>query len=90
MKFYKYVTLEVAKIIISDGTLKFTSPVNFNDPFDFHPAALEKGLKKFTTRINNEVGNGLIKYKTNHRETKKTYKHFVTRSSGRPIHAACQ
>ncbi|MDQ0629414.1 hypothetical protein QFZ44_001990 [Pantoea agglomerans] len=71
MKFYKYVTMEVAKIIISDGTLKFTSPINFNDPFDFHPAVLKEGLTKFTNRLNHELGNGIRKYKNNHRESSK-------------------
>ncbi|MGC0844640.1 DUF2971 domain-containing protein [Pantoea agglomerans] len=71
MKFYKYVTMEVAKIIISDSTLKFTSPINFNDPFDYHPAVLEKGFKKFTNRINLTYSKGVKRYKTNHRESLK-------------------
>ncbi|MEL7695762.1 MULTISPECIES: DUF2971 domain-containing protein [Erwiniaceae] len=71
MKFYKYVTQEVAKIIIRDGTLKFTSPINFNDPFDYHPAVLETGFKKFAKRLNTELGQGIKRYKTNHRESLK-------------------
>lgn len=33
-KIYKYVSLDVAKIILRDGTLKFSKPSTFNDPFD--------------------------------------------------------
>jgi len=31
---YKYTSVEVAKIILKDLTLKFSSPLEFNDPFD--------------------------------------------------------
>lgn len=31
---YKYTTMEVAKIILSNQTLRFQSPLQFNDPFD--------------------------------------------------------
>ena len=33
-KIYKYVSLEVAKIILKDKTLKFSKPSTFNDPYD--------------------------------------------------------
>ncbi|MCK7164561.1 DUF2971 domain-containing protein [Enterobacter cloacae] len=71
MKFYKYVSAETAKIIITEGTLKFTSPVNFNDPFDYYPAVLEKGFHKFANRLNTEIGNGIKRYRTTHRESQK-------------------
>lgn len=79
MKFYKYTSADVAKIIIKDGTLKFTSPVNFNDPFDYHPAVLEDGFNKFARRLNSEIGNGVKRYKTNHRES---LKHLQSLRSG--------
>ncbi|PPE16887.1 DUF2971 domain-containing protein [Escherichia coli] len=71
MKFYKYVGAETAKVIIQNSTLRFTSPVNFNDPFDYFPAVQEEGFRKFTRRINDEIGDGVKRYKTNHRETSK-------------------
>jgi hypothetical protein len=32
--FYKYVTVETALLILQNRTLKYSSPVIFNDPFD--------------------------------------------------------
>jgi hypothetical protein len=37
IKFYQYRSAEITKIILKDSTLKFTNPMDFNDPFDFHP-----------------------------------------------------
>lgn len=71
IKFYKYVSADVAKIIIKDGTLKFTSPVNFNDPFDYHPAVLNTGFSKFARRLNKDIGKGIKQYKTSHSASSK-------------------
>ncbi len=35
--FYKYVTAEVASIVLSNRTLRWSSPTVFNDPFDVEP-----------------------------------------------------
>lgn len=70
-RFYKYVSVEVAKIILTESTLKFSNPVKFNDPFDYHPYVPDKGLSKFIRRINNTVGNGFKQYRTNHHHTQK-------------------
>lgn len=71
IKFYKYVSAEIAAIIITEGTLKFTSPVNFNDPFDYFPTVPTEGFHKFAKRLNQEIGGGVKRYKTNHRESSK-------------------
>ena len=34
VKIYKYVPLSDGQLIIASGTLKFTKPSEFNDPFD--------------------------------------------------------
>lgn len=70
-KFYKYVSVDTAQIILKDSTLKFTSPIDFNDPFDYHPYIDEKGFNKFVHRINNQIGNGVRQFKKNHLESKK-------------------
>jgi hypothetical protein len=31
---YKYMTTHVAKLVLTNGTLKFSTPLQFNDPFD--------------------------------------------------------
>ncbi|MDK1192617.1 DUF2971 domain-containing protein [Cronobacter dublinensis] len=44
--FYKYVSVQDALLIIKNGTLFFTNPMNFNDPFDIAPAFPKEGLNK--------------------------------------------
>ncbi len=34
MRFFKYVTADIARTILENGTLRFSSPAMFNDPFD--------------------------------------------------------
>ncbi|WP_269934580.1 DUF2971 domain-containing protein [Serratia liquefaciens] len=70
VRFYKYVGIESAKIIIKDATLKFTNPIDFNDPFDYHPTVDAKEFNKFIKRINNEIGDGIKRYKTSHSQLK--------------------
>ncbi|WP_421341944.1 DUF2971 domain-containing protein [Aeromonas veronii] len=57
MKVYKYLKFDDgAKCILKDGTLKFTSPANFNDPFDCRSTfnnelALQFYYKKYLDRF---------------------------------------
>ncbi|MEI9696131.1 DUF2971 domain-containing protein [Atlantibacter hermannii] len=44
--FYKYVSKEVAISIISNGTLMFSNPLKFNDPFDIAPTFPVLGRSK--------------------------------------------
>ena len=46
IKFYQYRSAEITKIILKDSTLKFTNPMDFNDPFDFHPTVPDVGFNK--------------------------------------------
>ncbi|WP_226092961.1 DUF2971 domain-containing protein [Dickeya oryzae] len=45
--FYKYVNKKDALLIINNGTLFFTNPLNFNDPFDVFPCVPKEGLSKY-------------------------------------------
>ena len=38
--FYKYMPPDVARIVLANRTLRWSSPVLFNDPFDIHPDTL--------------------------------------------------
>jgi len=40
--FFKYVTREVAKLIIKNHTLRWSCPVDFNDPFDHRFAFIDE------------------------------------------------
>ena len=54
-KFYKYVSIEGCLKIISEGTLKYTKPVDFNDPFDCYPYMPERGADKLFKRLAERV-----------------------------------
>ena len=54
IKFYQYRSAEITKIILKDSTLKFTNPMDFNDPFDFHPTVPDVGFNKFIKRVNGQ------------------------------------
>lgn len=41
---YKYVSMDVAKVILQTSTLGFTRPSDFNDPFD-EPVAIPASTK---------------------------------------------
>lgn len=41
--FYKYVTCDIAKIIIKDNKLRWSCPIAFNDPFDHRFAFINEG-----------------------------------------------
>lgn len=53
-KFYKYVKYEDCLKILSEGTLWFSKPVKFNDPFDCYPYFPQKGKDKVFNRLNNQ------------------------------------
>lgn len=57
IKFYKYMTIETALVVLTDSTLKFTKPTKFNDPYDFNPRAYAAGLNKFSSRLNEEYSH---------------------------------
>ena len=39
--FYKYMPPDTAKIVLCNRTLRWSSPILFNDPFDNHPDAMQ-------------------------------------------------
>lgn len=43
-KIYKYVDIVGLECILKNGTLKFTKPEDFNDPFEFHDSLVEREL----------------------------------------------
>ncbi len=60
---YKYVDLNGLKIILKNQTLKFSNPLDFNDPFEFHDNLVDRKLsakhqleiyKKFDKNITRE------------------------------------
>lgn len=53
-KFYKYVKFEDCIKILTEGTLWYSKPVNFNDPFDCYPYFPEKGREKVFKRLNKQ------------------------------------
>ena len=44
--FFKYVSKQDALLIINNGTLFYTNPMNFNDPFDIAPSFPAEGKSK--------------------------------------------
>ena len=54
---YKYVTLDVARIIAITSTLKFTNPSNFNDPFDCNISRLkfDASVSNIDPYVENEI-----------------------------------
>ncbi|MEG5733365.1 DUF2971 domain-containing protein [Enterobacter bugandensis] len=53
-KFYKYVKFEDCIKVLEEGTLWYSKPVNFNDPFDCYPYFPEKGREKVFKRLNKQ------------------------------------
>jgi len=62
--FFKYMSSDVAKIVLTDSTLRFTHPNKFNDPFDYYPTSSALGANKFIKRVQSEQPS-LQKNKTN-------------------------
>jgi len=61
--FYKYATEEAAKSILINKTLRFSSPLIFNDPFDVArklklPFNSEELNSKFCNELLNQIKNG--------------------------------
>lgn len=57
-KFYKYLKCEDGLKVLTLGTLKYTKPTEFNDPFDCYPYLPDKGFKKFYKRLLDDYANG--------------------------------
>lgn len=55
-KFYKYLKFEDSLKVLTHGTLKYTRPTEFNDPFDCYPYLPEKGWDKVYKRLNTQFG----------------------------------
>lgn len=55
-RFFKYLSSDVAKIVLSESTLKYSHPNNFNDPFDYYPTSNAVGANKFFKRVMSERG----------------------------------
>lgn len=49
--FYKYVTKDVAKTIIKNHTLRWSCPIDFNDPFDHRYAFIDESRLEATTEL---------------------------------------
>lgn len=43
-KLFKYIDAEGAMRMLSNATLQFTNPCDFNDPFDCHPSLIDFSL----------------------------------------------
>ncbi len=53
-RFYKYMSTDTCLKVLQEGTLKFTKPSDFNDPFDCYPYMPQQGLVKFYKRLDTE------------------------------------
>lgn len=49
--FFKYLSSEVAIIVLENFTLKYSNTLDFNDPFDYNPALTTNGFSKFLKRV---------------------------------------
>jgi len=54
--FYKYVKIEDCLKILTEGTLWYSEPKKFNDPFDCYPFFPQKGKDKLFKRLKKEHG----------------------------------
>src|SRR5574337_2128898 len=59
---YKYVDLDTAEKIIENHSLKFSSPITFNDPFDLNNSLIDftytkEDLKKFIDKSKDSLNN---------------------------------
>ncbi len=43
---YKYVSIQTAKIILENCSLRFSSPLIFNDPFEMNPGFIDYGVSR--------------------------------------------
>ncbi|WP_394520880.1 hypothetical protein C1N60_11805 [Pantoea sp. SGAir0184] len=68
IKFYQYRSAAITELTIRESTLKFTNPMDFNDPLDFHPTVPIEGFNKFVKRINGLYGEGRKKHKVGHKQ----------------------
>lgn len=65
-KLYKYVSLDVLKIILKDHTLKFSAPSDFNDPFDCDIDLVDFDFAdKTDPQVDQEINKLKIQYKYN-------------------------
>ena len=57
---YKYIEYgEGAKCLIRDGTMKFTNPDEFNDPFDCSPPYSLENINKINKKVLKKAGDQL-------------------------------
>lgn len=68
IKFYQYRSAAITKLTLQDSTLKFTNPMDFNDPLDFYPTVPDAGLNKFIKRVNGLYSNERKRYGVGHKE----------------------
>lgn len=61
-KFYKYAPVKDVLLVVRNSTLKFTSPDEFNDPFDIYPYFPREGLGKMLERIRMENDDGAPRF----------------------------
>lgn len=67
-KLYKYVSLDLCKKIVKDQTIKFSVPLDFNDPFDCDVDLVDFDFKgKIDFRVSQEIETLKIQFKDNKR-----------------------
>lgn len=49
--FFKYMSSDVASIVLENLTLKYSNTLDFNDPFDYNPALTTVGISKLLKRV---------------------------------------
>ena len=65
MELYKYFSATGALRLLETGSLRFTQPAEFNDPFEMRPyisglAPRDKVEQQFDSRLNSEAGDQLL------------------------------
>lgn len=80
--FYKYVGLETALKIITSGKLMYTTPDNFNDPYDTYGYAPKQGFHKMLKRVlaNAYGSNGGLSGPKNFKERELMFSAFDTKA----------
>jgi len=55
--FYKYMPAATAQVVLCNRTLRWSSPVLFNDPFDIHPDTLQFDSADLQRALTNEISS---------------------------------
>lgn len=78
--FYKYTSFETAKIILENQTLRYSSPLIFNDPFDCQAGLhLEFNAEQFANLFIDKIENALLSNKPPHFAAFNEYSEIILR-----------